>query len=77
MARMSKKDRARREHLRRQVEWCKMIALDFYLNDQPEKERYWENEARKIQHEIMMLYPRFRETKERTDRKVVFVPVAR
>lgn len=71
---MKRKDRKERARLRKQVEWCKMVALDYYIAGDAEKERYWEKEAIAIQRKIMMLYPRFRAF-DKVEERRVYVPV--
>jgi len=71
---MTRSQKKERERLRKQVEWCKEIALDHYINGRSEQEAYWEAEARKAQQKIMNLYPRYR-NHEKIERRRVYVAV--
>ena len=71
---MTRKQKAERKKLRKQVEWCRGIALDYYIAGNYEKEAYWEAEARKTHQKVMQMYPRFRDH-EKIERKRVYVAV--
>ena len=73
LGRKSKKFKAQREALKKQVEWCKMVALDYYIAGDAYMCNVWTGEAAKVQDRILRMYPRFQ--KPIKTKKTVFVPV--
>lgn len=71
---MNRRQKTEREKLLKQVEWCKEVALDHYLNGRMQKGREWETEVLRLHEQIMMLHPRYKEVKARRER--AWVPAA-
>lgn len=71
--RKSKKFKAKREALKKQVDWCVMVARDYYINGDAYMCNVWTEEAAKVQDKILRLYPRYQ--KPIKTKRTVFVPV--
>lgn len=54
---MTRQRKKERERLERNMNWCKEIALDHYMNGRIAKGQEWEREVIRLHHQIMMLHP--------------------